>query len=59
LRHSVAHRKNEVGGLDLQRSFKCTILEIKELALVAHAYNPSYSGSRDQKDHGLNPALAK
>jgi hypothetical protein len=31
----------------------------KELALVAHAYNPSYSGSRDQKDHGLNPALAK
>jgi hypothetical protein len=27
--------------------------------LVAHAYNPSYSGSRDQKDHGLNPALAK
>jgi hypothetical protein len=24
--------------------------------LVAHAYNPSYSGGRDQEDHGLKPA---
>jgi hypothetical protein len=24
---------------------------------VAHAYNPSYSGGRDQEDHGLKPAL--
>jgi hypothetical protein len=24
--------------------------------LVAHACNPSYSGGRDQKDQGLNPA---
>jgi hypothetical protein len=23
---------------------------------VAHAYNPSYSGGRDQEDHGLKPA---
>jgi hypothetical protein len=23
---------------------------------VAHAYNPSYSGSRDQEDHGSKPA---
>jgi hypothetical protein len=22
---------------------------------VAHAYNPSYSGDRDWKDHGLKP----
>jgi hypothetical protein len=26
--------------------------------LVAHAYNPSYSGGRDQKDFVLKPALA-
>jgi hypothetical protein len=23
---------------------------------MAHAYNPSYSGGRDQEDHGLKPA---
>jgi hypothetical protein len=27
-------------------------------ALVAHAYNPSYLGHRDQEDHGSKPALA-
>jgi hypothetical protein len=26
--------------------------------LVAHAYNPSYSGDRDQEDIGSKPALA-
>jgi hypothetical protein len=26
--------------------------------LVAHACNPSYSGGRDQKDHGSKPAQA-
>jgi hypothetical protein len=26
--------------------------------LIAHAYNPSYSGGRDQKDRGSNPAQA-
>jgi hypothetical protein len=26
--------------------------------LVAHNCNPSYSGSRDQEDHSLRPALA-
>jgi hypothetical protein len=26
--------------------------------LVAHAYNPSYSGGRDQKDLGSKPAQA-
>jgi hypothetical protein len=26
--------------------------------LVAHAYNPSYSGSRDQEDRGSKPAWA-
>jgi hypothetical protein len=25
---------------------------------VAHAYNPSYSGGRDQEDHGSKPAQA-
>jgi hypothetical protein len=25
---------------------------------VAHAYNPSYSGGRDQEDHGSKPAWA-
>jgi hypothetical protein len=27
-------------------------------ALVAHSYNPSYSGDRDQEDCGLKPARA-
>jgi hypothetical protein len=27
-------------------------------ALVAHAYNPSYSGGSDQEDHGSKPAWA-
>jgi hypothetical protein len=27
-------------------------------APVAHAYNPSYSGGRDQEDHGLKPTQA-
>jgi hypothetical protein len=26
--------------------------------LVAHIYNPSYSGGRDQDDHNLKPAQA-
>jgi hypothetical protein len=25
---------------------------------VAHAYNPNYSGGRDQEDHSLKPAWA-
>jgi hypothetical protein len=28
------------------------------LAPVAYAYNPSYSGGRDQKDHASKPAQA-
>jgi hypothetical protein len=28
-------------------------------ALVAHAYNPSYSGGRDQENCGSQPALVK
>jgi hypothetical protein len=27
-------------------------------ASVAHAYNPSYSGGRDQEDHGSKPIWA-
>jgi hypothetical protein len=30
----------------------------KSQVLVAHACNPSYSGSRDQEDRGLKPAQA-
>jgi hypothetical protein len=32
--------------------------KIKSQVLVAHACNPSYSGSRDQGDCGLKPAWA-
>jgi hypothetical protein len=28
-------------------------------AEVLHAYNPSYLGGRDQKDHGVKPAQEK
>jgi hypothetical protein len=27
--------------------------------VVAHAYNPSHSGGKDEDDHGLSPAWAK
>jgi hypothetical protein len=30
----------------------------QDQALVAHACNPSYSGGRDEEDHGLRPARA-
>jgi hypothetical protein len=34
------------------------IIEIISPALVAHAYNPSYSGARDQEDGVLRPGQA-
>jgi hypothetical protein len=30
-----------------------------KLGTVAHACNPSYSGDRDQEDHGSKPALGR
>jgi hypothetical protein len=32
--------------------------ELLQLAPVAQAYNPSYSGGRDQEDWGMKPAQA-
>jgi hypothetical protein len=39
---------------------KTTLLKFKILAghPVAHAYNPSHSGGRDQEDHGSKPVWA-
>jgi hypothetical protein len=34
-------------------------LKVTEHSPMAHACNPSYSRSRDQKDHGLKSALGK
>jgi hypothetical protein len=31
---------------------------IRGWAPLAHAYNPSYSGGKDQEDRGLRPAQA-
>jgi hypothetical protein len=31
---------------------------LSELVLVAHTYNPSYLGGRDQEDHSSKPAQA-
>jgi hypothetical protein len=39
----------------LKQILPCPEWHDKE-ALVAHACNPSYSGGRDQKDHGSKPA---
>jgi hypothetical protein len=33
-------------------------ISITSQALAAYIYNPSYSGSRDQEDHGSKPAQA-
>jgi hypothetical protein len=38
--------------------FLTSILQGFSWALVAHAYNPSYSGGRDQEDQGSEPAKA-
>jgi hypothetical protein len=35
------------------------IVSQSSLAPVAHACNPSYSGGRDQEDHGSKPAPGK
>jgi hypothetical protein len=35
------------------------IIVIVSQMLVAYACNPSYSGSRDQEDRGLKPALGQ
>jgi hypothetical protein len=37
--------------IELQDSEKANFSQ----ALVAHAYNPSYSGGRDQEDHNSKP----
>jgi hypothetical protein len=37
---------------------KPSSVENRRWALVAHACNPSYSGGRDQEDHGSKPAPA-
>jgi hypothetical protein len=43
-------------------SINCKKLFLKKAKMlrapVAHAYNPSYSGGRDQEDHGSKPAQA-
>jgi hypothetical protein len=44
-----------------RKTIRTKILKIKlkkSQMLVAHAYNPSYSGGRDQEDHDSKPALA-
>jgi hypothetical protein len=35
------------------------IIFFESRVLMAHAYNPSYSGGRDQEDHGSKPAPAR
>jgi hypothetical protein len=54
---------NKENVLDLVGSDGCTTLRTylkptKSWAPVAHAYNQSYSGDRDQEDHSLKPGQA-
>jgi hypothetical protein len=50
--------------VNLLREYYTTITKKNDLksdpgwALVAHAYNPSYSGSRDLEDHSSKPTQA-
>jgi hypothetical protein len=37
----------------------CVKIKADSWALVAHAYNPSYPGGRDQEDCGSKPAPGK
>jgi hypothetical protein len=50
-----------VGGAEtLYVGVICSVRNaIGELVSLAHAYNPCYSGGRDQEIHGLRLALAK
>jgi hypothetical protein len=51
----VIHRINQKINCTIPRNVRITCGWV----LVAHDCNPSYSGSRDQEDHGLKPALSK
>jgi hypothetical protein len=42
-------------GLDAEQG-KQNISKMRACASLAHAYNPSYSGGRDQEDQGSKPA---
>jgi hypothetical protein len=43
---------------ELTLSLKMTSTNSQENTLAGHTCNPSYSGGRDQEDHGLKPAWA-
>jgi hypothetical protein len=38
---------------------RCVKKNKNNWVLVAHTYNPSFSGGKDQKDHGSKSALSK
>jgi hypothetical protein len=45
-----------LGSIHCQKKKKQKNKTKKNYVLVAHACNPSYSGGRDQEDHGSKPA---
>jgi hypothetical protein len=47
---SVSHSRADLPGWGLSSDLRGSRVP------VVHAYNPSYSGGRDQKDHGSKPA---
>jgi hypothetical protein len=40
------------------KNYKKMIKDSEVLVPVAHVYNPTYLGRRDQEEHGLRPAQA-
>jgi hypothetical protein len=51
--------QNTCGPVGALKRIVCEAIKMKpRLGTVAHTCNPSYSGGRDQEDHGSEPAWA-
>jgi hypothetical protein len=50
------HIKREAPNSNLSTAKKKRKRKLFGLVPVAHTYNPSYSGGRDQEDHSAKPA---
>jgi hypothetical protein len=54
---AINHLNRSITSNEIEAAIKSLPKTCRQ-ALVAHVYNPSYSGGRDQEDHGLRSAQA-
>jgi hypothetical protein len=56
--HKKDHKHSQVNKVEKLKKNLVTLKNCPSQILVDHAYNLSYSGSRDQEDGGLKPTRA-